>query len=87
MLRPAKKGEKPPARSRFFKPLRQIIDSVNDTLKGELDLELSGGLTKAGVCVRTAQRIFALVAAIWHNVQTEATTRRSLLATTTDPWN
>lgn len=80
VLRPAKKGEKPHAGARFFKPLRQIIESVNDTLKGQLDLELSGGRTMAGVCVRTAQRILALVAAIWHNDQTGQTIRRSLLA-------
>lgn len=67
LLRPERKGEKPVAAARFFKPQRQIIESVNDTLKGQLDLELSGGRTTAGVCVRIAQRILALVAAIWHN--------------------
>lgn len=80
LLRPARKGEKPLAGARFFKPLRQIIESVNDTLKGQLDLELPGGRTKAGVCVRVAQRILALVAAIWHNDQTGAPIRRSLTA-------
>lgn len=80
LLRPARKGEKPPAGARFFKPLRQIIESVNDTLKGQLDLELPGGRTKAGVCVRIAQRILALVAAIWHNDRAGAPIRRSLTA-------
>ena len=33
LLRPARKGEKPRAGQRFFKPLRQVIESVNNTLK------------------------------------------------------
>ena len=57
----------PPPGHRFFKPLRQIIESVNDTLKGQLDLEHHGGRTIAGVCTRVAQRLLALTAAIWHN--------------------
>jgi Transposase DDE domain len=80
LLRPERKGEKPVAAARFFKPLRQVIESVNDTLKGQLDLELSGGRTPAGVCTRIAQRMLALVAAIWHNDQAGLTVRRSLIA-------
>lgn len=80
VLRPARKGEKPQANTRFFKPLRQIIESINDTLKGQLDLELPGGHTPTGVCTRITQRILALVAAIWHNDQAGATIRRSLIA-------
>lgn len=80
LLRPARAGEKPVAAGRLFKPLRQVIESVNDTLKGQLDLELPGGRTMAGVCVRIAQRILALVAAIWHNDQAGVTVRRSLIA-------
>lgn len=80
LLRPARKGEKPHTSARFFKPLRQIIESVNDTLKGQLDLELPGGRTKAGVCVRVAQRILALTAVIWHNDRIGATILRSLTA-------
>ena len=37
LLRPARKREKPRPGSRFFKPLRQIIESINDTLKGQHD--------------------------------------------------
>jgi hypothetical protein len=33
LLRPARKGEKPRPGTRFFKPLRQVIESVNDTFK------------------------------------------------------
>ena len=80
LLRPARKGEKPRAGQRFFKPLRQVIESVNDTFKGQLDLERHGGKTIAGVCARIAQRVLALTAAIWHNDRLGLTVRRSLTA-------
>lgn len=80
LLRPARKGEKPRAGSRFFKPLRQIIESINDTLKGQLDLEHHGGRTPAGVTARIVQRLLAMTTAIWHNDSTGATIRRSLTA-------
>jgi hypothetical protein len=80
LLRPTRKGEQPRPGERFFKPLRQIIESINDTLKGQLDLEAHGGRTIAGVCTRIAQRILALTAAIWHNDNLGLTVRRSLTA-------
>lgn len=80
LLRPARKGEAPRPGERFFKPLRQIIESVNDTLKGQLDLEHHGGRTSAGVCARIGQRILAMTAAIWHNDHIGARIRRSLTA-------
>jgi len=80
LLRPARKGEQPRPGEQFFKPLRQIIESVNDTLKGQLDLEAHGGRTIAGVCTRVAQRILAMTAAIWHNDILGLTIRRSLIA-------
>jgi hypothetical protein len=80
LLRRARKGERPRPGERFFKPLRQITESINDTLKGQLDLEAHGGRTIAGVCARIAQRILALTAAIWHNDTVGATIRRSLTA-------
>ena len=80
LLRPQRKGEKPRTGQRFFKPLRQIIESVNDTLKGQLDLEQHGGRTVTGVCARVGQRILALTAAIWHNDHLSATIKRSLIA-------
>jgi hypothetical protein len=43
LLRPAYKGEVPRPGQALFKPLRQLIESVNDTLKGQLDLERHGG--------------------------------------------
>ncbi len=80
LLRPTRKGEQPRAGEQFFKPLRQIIESVNDTLKGQLDLEQHGGRTIAGVCARVAQRVLALTAAIWHNDHLGLSIRRSLTA-------
>lgn len=60
--------------------VRQLIESVNDTLKGQLDLEQHGGRTFAGVAVRIAQRLLAMSAAIWHNNKTGAPITRSLIA-------
>jgi hypothetical protein len=80
LLRPARKGEHPRAGTEFFKPLRQIIESINDTFKGQLDLEQHGGHTPAGVWVRVVQRVLALTAAIWHNDRTGQPIKRSLLA-------
>ena len=80
LLRPARKGEPEPPGRQYFKPLRQVIESVNDTLKGQLDLERHGGRTVDGVTVRILQRILALTAAIWHNDATGQPIMRSLLA-------
>jgi hypothetical protein len=80
LLRPARKGEPQRPGAQLFKPLRQLIESVNDTLKGQLDLERHGGRTPGGVAVRVLQRILALTAAIWHNHKTGQPTLRSLVA-------
>lgn len=80
LLRPARKGEPERAGVRFFKPLRQIIESINETFEGQLDLERHGGHTPAGVMIRVLQRILALTAAIWHNDRTSQPVKRSLLA-------
>jgi hypothetical protein len=80
LLRPARQGEPPRPGAQFFRPLRQIIESVNDTFKGQLDLERHGGHTPAGVIVRVLQRILALTAAIWHNDTTGQPALRSLVA-------
>ena len=80
LLRPARKGESERPGARFFKPLRQVIESINDTLKGQLDLEAHGGRTITGVLARIWQRLLALTAAIWHNDRTGQTTKRSLTA-------
>lgn len=80
LLRPARKGEQPRPGQQFFKPLRQVIESINDTFKGQLDLEAHGGRTIAGVTIRVLQRILALTAAIWHNQKTRQPVLRSLTA-------
>jgi hypothetical protein len=80
LLRPARKGEPARAGAHLFKPLRQVIESVNDTFKGQLDLERHGGHTPGGVIVRVLQRILALTAAIWHNDTTGQPALRSLVA-------
>jgi Transposase DDE domain len=80
LLRPARKGEPERPGAQRFRPLRQLIESVNDTFKGQLDLERHGGRTPGGVAVRVLQRILALAAAIWHNHHTGQPTLRSLVA-------
>jgi len=80
LLRRARKGEPERPGGRFFKPLRQTVESIFDTLKGQLDLEQHGGHTRDGVLVRVLQRILALTTAIWHNDHTGQAVKRSLLA-------
>jgi Transposase DDE domain len=80
LLRPVRKGEARRAGQQFLKPLRQIIESVNWTLKGQLDLERHGGRTPAGIFVRVLARILALTAAIWHNDKMGLDVTRSLIA-------
>jgi hypothetical protein len=80
LLRPTRKGEPERPGASLFKPLRQIIESVNETFKGQLDLERHRGRTPGGVVARVMQRILALTAAIWHNDHTGRPVLRSLTA-------
>ncbi len=80
LLRPSRKREKARYGEPMLKKVRQLIESVNDTLKGQLDLEEHGGRTFEGVGIRVAQRILAMAAAIWHNRNTGAPITRSLTA-------
>ena len=80
LLRPARKGEPERPGAPLFKPLRQTIESINQTFKAQLDLERHGGRTPAGVIVRVLQRVLALTAAIWHNDKTGRPVMRSLTA-------
>jgi hypothetical protein len=80
LLRPSRKREKERYGEPMLKKVRQLIESVNDTLKGQLDLEQHGGRTFEGVAVRVAQRILAMAAAIWHNNKIGAPVTRSLIA-------
>ena len=78
MLRPDRRNE--PARHGNLGGVRQWIESVFDTLKGQLGLERHGGRTSQGVGTRVAQRLLALAAAVWHNWTTNAPNKRSLIA-------
>jgi len=78
LLRPARKGEPERAGAALFRPLRQTIESINQTFKGQLDLERHGGRTEAGVVIRVLSRILALTAAIWHNDKTGQPIKRPL---------
>lgn len=78
LIRPARRGEKHRPGARLLKPLRQVIESINDTLKGQLDLEAHGGRTLTGVTIRVLQRLLALTAAIWHNHNTAQPILRNL---------
>ncbi len=80
LLRPSFKREKRRTGEPLLKSVRQLIESVNATLKGQLDLEQHGGRTFEGVAVRVAQRVLALAAAIWHNHKTAQPVMRSLIA-------
>ena len=80
LLRPSLKREKKRNGEPVLKKVRQLIESVNDTLKGQLNLENHGGRSYAGVAIRVAQRILAMAAAIWHNNKTGAPVTRSLIA-------
>ena len=81
LIRPATKTEQPRPGNRFLKPFRQIIESVNNTFKTQLDLERHGGRTRPGVIARVLQRLLALTAAIWHNQTTNRPgPARSLIA-------
>ena len=80
LLPPARKGEAERPGSQLFRPLRQLIESLNETFKGQLDLERHRGRTAAGVMVRILQRILALTSVIWHNDQTGQPVMRALTA-------
>jgi hypothetical protein len=60
--------------------VRQWIESVNQSLTGQLDLERHGARTPGGVFTRVAQRLLALATGIWHNWTLGATAKRSLVA-------
>jgi len=78
LLRPDRRDE--PPRHGNLGGVRQWIESVYDSLKGQLGLERHGGRTAHGVFTRIAQRLLALAAAIWHNWATGAPDKRSLTA-------
>jgi hypothetical protein len=68
LLRPDRKNE--PARHGSLGRVRQWIESIIQTSKGQLSLERHGARTLAGLTARIAQRVLALAAGCWHNWQT-----------------
>lgn len=77
LVRPARTDEKPRA---FPNWLRQRIEAIIWTLKNQLGLEQHGGRVPAGLWTRILQRLLALNTAIWHNWNTDAPVKRSLIA-------
>jgi hypothetical protein len=80
LLRPSYRNGANRPGEQLLAPFRQLIESVYNTLKGQLDLELHSGRSLAGVTARVPQRLLALTAVIWHNRATGQPITRSLLA-------
>jgi hypothetical protein len=66
--RPDRKGEQP--RFGALGGIRQWIESIIDSIKGQLSLERHGAHTMSGLITRIAQRLLALAASLWHNQNT-----------------
>lgn len=64
-LRPDRKDEQP--RFGNLGSIRQTVESIIDTFKGQLSLEQHGAHTMPGLITRIAQRLLALAASLWHN--------------------
>ncbi len=64
-LRPDRRDE--PRRNGSLGAVRQWIESVFWTCKGQLSLEAHGGRTLGGLCTRVALRLLALAAGLVHN--------------------
>jgi len=68
-----------PRRHGSLGAVRQWIESVFDTLKGQLSLERHGARTLPGLMARVLQRLLALAACVRHN-QLVGDWNRSLIA-------
>lgn len=84
LVRPARTGvttdrERSPAERTLLR-MRQWIEAIFDTLKGQLSLEAHGARQHAGIYARVGQRLLAMAAAIWHNTLTGQPRQRSLIA-------
>ena len=67
LIRPDRKDE--PRRFGNLGGVRQWIESIYQTTKSQLSLELHGGHIPNGVWTRVCQRVLALAAGIWHSWQ------------------
>nr|WP_245664932.1 transposase [Nocardia sienata] len=79
MLQPSRKDEKARYGELLLKKVRQLIESVNDTLKVQLDLETTADARSGCRDPRRPARV-GDGAAIWHNHTTGALVTRSLIA-------
>jgi hypothetical protein len=83
LVRPARRKSKDPqstpTETKLLK-MRQWIEAIFDTLKGQLSLEQHGARHHDGIYARIGQRLLAMAAAIWHNTLTAAPSKRSLIA-------
>jgi hypothetical protein len=73
LLRPDRRDEQP--RHGSLARIRQWIESIIDTAKGQLSLERHGARTIDGVWARVCQRVLALAIGVWHNRQNGQTGR------------
>lgn len=64
-MRPDRRDEQPRFGSLGF--IRQRIESVFWTCKGQLGLERHRARTLPGLCARIAMRLLTLAAGLWHN--------------------
>lgn len=80
LIRPTLGKERERPGKQFLRLFRQIIESINQTLKAQLDLERHAARSFAGITARVLQRLLALTAAIWHNENTNQPVLRSLTA-------
>ena len=83
LVRPARRGSSDPALTpaeRSLLRMRQLVEAVFDTLKGQLSLERHGARTHGGIFARIGLCLLAMAAAIWHNTKPGAPSKRSLIA-------
>ena len=84
LVRPARRNatrdHTPNQAERRLLRMRQWIEAVFQTLKGQLSLERHGARRPPGIYARVGQRLLAMAACIWHNTNIGADHPRSLIA-------
>jgi hypothetical protein len=84
LARPARKNvardHQPTPVERRLLRLRQWIEAIFDTLKGQLSLQRHGARRQPGIFARVGQRLLAMATAIWHNTNIGESRKRSLIA-------
>ncbi|WP_344140423.1 IS982 family transposase, partial [Luedemannella flava] len=83
LVRPARRNtndpQPGPAEQALLR-MRQWIEAIFDTLKGQLSLEQHGARRRHGIYARVGQRLLAMATCIWHNTNIGAPRKRSLIA-------